>query len=48
MANEIKIFFDSVNTPIVSRAVKQAMETIHMRTQVLKRDSKAIQTYLKQ
>ncbi|CAF1689720.1 unnamed protein product, partial [Adineta ricciae] len=28
IANEIKLFFDSVNTPIVTRAVKQVVETI--------------------
>jgi hypothetical protein len=36
-----------VNTPIVNRAVKQVIETIHMRSQVLKRDSEAIEEYLK-
>jgi len=34
-ANEIKIFYDSVNTPIVSQAIRQAIETIHMRSQAL-------------
>ncbi|CAF4536140.1 unnamed protein product [Rotaria sp. Silwood1] len=45
-ASEIKSFFDSVHTPIVTRAVKQALETIHMRVKVLQRDSKAIEKYL--
>jgi len=48
MADEIKIFYDSVNTPIVTRPVKKVLETIHMRSQVVKRDSKAIEEYLKQ
>ncbi|CAF0907973.1 unnamed protein product [Rotaria sordida] len=47
-ANEIKLFFDSVNTPVVTRAVKQVIETIHMRVKVIQRDSKAIQEYLTQ
>jgi acetoacetate decarboxylase len=47
-ADEIKSFFDSANTPIVTRPVKQVLETIHMRSQVLKRDAKAIEEYLKQ
>lgn len=46
-ADEIQRFFDAANTPIVSRAVKQVIETIHMRSQVLKRDSQAIGDYLK-
>lgn len=46
-ASDIKLFFDTVNTPIVSRAVKQTVETIHMRHQILKRDSKYIEEYLK-
>lgn len=37
-----------MNTPIVTRPVKKVLETIHMRSQVLKRDSKAIEEYLKQ
>ncbi|CAF3332001.1 unnamed protein product [Rotaria socialis] len=48
IASEIKSFFDSANTPIVTRAVKQVIETIHMRAKVLQRDSKAIQEYLTQ
>lgn len=48
VADEIKTFFDSMNTPIVTRPVKKVLETIHMRSQVLKRDSKAIEEYLKQ
>ncbi|CAF5173070.1 unnamed protein product, partial [Rotaria magnacalcarata] len=36
------------NTPIVTRVVKQVVETIHMRAKVLQRDSKAIQEYLTQ
>jgi hypothetical protein len=28
--------------------VKQVIETIHMRSEILKRDSKAIEEYLKQ
>jgi len=48
MANEIKSFFDTNNTPIVARPVKKVLETIHMRTKVLKRDSKAIEEYLNQ
>lgn len=47
IADEIQRFYDAANTPIVSRAVKQVIETIHMRAQVLKRDSKAIEDYLK-
>ncbi len=47
IADEIKTFYDSANTPIVTRVVKQVIETIHMRSQVLKRDSKAIEEYLK-
>jgi len=47
-ANEIKTFYDSMNTPIVTRPVNKVVETIHMRSQVLKRDSKAIEEYLKQ
>lgn len=47
IADEIQTFFDSVSTPIVSRAVKQVIETIRMRSQVLQRDSKAIEDYLK-
>jgi len=47
-ASEIKKFFDSQNTPIVARPVKKVLETIHMRAEVLKRDSKAIEGYLKQ
>lgn len=47
IANEIQTFFESVHTPIVSRAVKQVVETIRMRSQVLQRDSKAIEDYLK-
>jgi len=46
IANDIQQFFDSANTPIVARPVKKAVETIHMRSQVLKRDSKAIEEYL--
>ncbi|CAF4010185.1 unnamed protein product, partial [Rotaria sp. Silwood2] len=46
VASEIKSFFDSVNTPIVTRAVKQVLETIHMRVKVLQRDAKAIEEYL--
>ena len=48
MASEIKSFFYSVNTPIVTRTVKKALETIHMRAEVLQRDSKAIEDFLKQ
>jgi hypothetical protein len=47
-ASEIKSFFESVNTPLVARPVKKVLETIHMRAEVLKRDSKAIEEYLKQ
>jgi len=47
-AEEIKNFFETANTPIVNRPVKKVLETIHMRSQVLKRDSKAIESYLKQ
>ncbi|CAF3734960.1 unnamed protein product [Rotaria sp. Silwood1] len=47
-ANEIKSFFDSVDTPIVKRAVKQVLEKIYMRVKVLQRDSKAIEEYLKE
>ncbi|CAF3739140.1 unnamed protein product [Adineta steineri] len=47
-ASEIQSFFDSANTPIVTRAVKQVVETIQMRSKVLKRDSKAIEEYLSQ
>ncbi|CAF2647758.1 unnamed protein product [Rotaria sp. Silwood2] len=47
-ASEIKSFFDKMNTPIVTRPVKKVLETIHMRSEVLKRDSKAIEEYLKQ
>jgi len=47
IADEIKSFYASANTPIVTRAVKQVIETIHIRCQVLKRDSKAIEEYLK-
>jgi len=46
-AEEIKLFFDSMNTPIVARPVKKVLETIYMRSQVLKRDSKAIEEFLK-
>ncbi len=46
-ANEIQAFYDAVHTPVVTRAVKQVIETIHMRSEVLKRDSKAIEEYLK-
>ncbi|CAF1586185.1 unnamed protein product [Adineta ricciae] len=48
IANEIKLFFDSVNTPVVTRAVKQVVETICMRAKILQRDSKMIKEYLKQ
>ncbi|UJR20817.1 hypothetical protein I4U23_023929 [Adineta vaga] len=48
IASEIKAFFDSVNTPIVTRAIKQIVETIHMRAKVLERDSSAIEEYLTQ
>lgn len=48
VANDIQTFFDSANTPIVTRPVKKAVETIRMRSQVLKRDSKAIEEFLKQ
>jgi aminopeptidase N len=48
IATEIKSFFDSANTPLVIRPVKKVLETIHMRSEVLKRDSKAIEDYLKQ
>jgi len=37
-----------MNTPIVARPVKKVLETIHMRSQVLKRDSRAIEEFLKQ
>jgi len=47
-ASEIKSFYDSMNTPLVARPVKKVLETIHMRAEVLKRDSKAIEKYLKQ
>lgn len=47
-AEEIKNFFETANTPIVNRPVKKVLETIHMRSEVLKRDSKAIESYLKQ
>jgi hypothetical protein len=47
MAKQIRAFFDTMNTPIVTRAVKQAIETIHMRSEILKRDSNAIEHYLK-
>ncbi|CAF3529462.1 unnamed protein product [Rotaria sordida] len=46
-ASEIKEFFETMNTPIVARPVKKVLETIHMRSEVLKRDSKAIEEYLK-
>ncbi|CAF2126464.1 unnamed protein product [Rotaria magnacalcarata] len=46
-ASEIKSFFESMNTPLVARPVKKVLETIHMRSEVLKRDSKAIEEYLK-
>ncbi|CAF0864205.1 unnamed protein product [Adineta steineri] len=48
IASEIQSFFDSANTSTVIRAVKQVVETIHMRSRVLKRDSKAIEEYLSQ
>ena len=48
LANEIQTFFDSANTPLVTRPVKKVVETINMRSQVLKRDSKAIEEYLSQ
>ncbi|CAF3668954.1 unnamed protein product [Rotaria socialis] len=47
-ASEIKSFFDTMNTAIVVRPIKKVLETIHMRSEVLKRDSKAIEGYLKQ
>jgi len=48
IAAEIKTFFESANTPIVARPVKKVLETIHMRAEVLKRDSKAIEEFLRQ
>ncbi|CAF1136012.1 unnamed protein product [Adineta steineri] len=48
IADEIKSFFDSMNTPIITRPVKKVLETIHMHSEVLKRDSKAIEEFLKQ
>ncbi|CAF4150168.1 unnamed protein product, partial [Adineta steineri] len=48
IADEIKSFFDSINTPIIARPIKKVLETIHMRSEVLKRDSKAIDEFLKQ
>jgi len=48
IASEIKTFFDAANTPVVTRAVKQVVETINMRANVLQRDSKAIEEYLTQ
>ncbi|CAF1392293.1 unnamed protein product [Adineta steineri] len=32
IADEIKLFFDSANTPIITRPVKKVLETIHMRS----------------
>ncbi|CAF3082289.1 unnamed protein product [Rotaria sp. Silwood2] len=46
--SEIKAFFDTMDTPIVARPVKKVLETIHMRSEVLKHDLKAIEKYLKQ
>ncbi|CAF4324117.1 unnamed protein product [Adineta steineri] len=42
------IVFVEPNTSTVTRAVKQVVETIQMRSEVLKRDSKAIEEYLSQ
>ncbi|CAF4590621.1 unnamed protein product, partial [Rotaria sp. Silwood2] len=47
-ASEIKAFFDTMDTPIVARPVKKVLETIHMRSEVLKHDLKTIEKYLKQ
>ena len=47
IAAEIKAFFETANTPIVTRPVKKVLETIHMRSEVLKRDSKEIEAHLK-
>ncbi|CAF1117408.1 unnamed protein product [Adineta steineri] len=48
ITSEIQSFFDSANTSTVTLAVKQVIETIKMRSNVLKRDSKAIEEYLLQ
>ncbi|CAF1027461.1 unnamed protein product [Adineta steineri] len=48
IASQIQSFFDSANISTVTRAVKQVVETIHMRSRVLKRDSKAIEEYFKE
>ncbi|CAF3876821.1 unnamed protein product [Adineta steineri] len=48
LVSEIQSFFDSANTSTVTLAVKQVIETIQMRSNVLKRDSKAIEEYLSQ
>ncbi|CAF1025971.1 unnamed protein product [Adineta ricciae] len=48
LADDIQAFFDATNTAIVTRAVKQVAETIRMRADVMKRDSKAIAEYLTQ
>ncbi|CAF3284331.1 unnamed protein product [Rotaria sp. Silwood2] len=48
IANEIKSFFETINLPIIARPVNKVLETIHMRSEVLKHDSKAIKDYLKQ
>ncbi|CAF0924682.1 unnamed protein product [Didymodactylos carnosus] len=45
ISNDITSFFDKANTPIVMRPVKKVVETIHMRSEVLKRDSKAIEDF---
>ncbi|CAF4409199.1 unnamed protein product [Rotaria sp. Silwood2] len=47
-ASEIKAFFDTMDTPIVARPVKKVLETIHMRSEVLKHDLKTIEKYLKE
>ncbi|CAF1250693.1 unnamed protein product [Adineta steineri] len=48
LVSEIESFFHSANTSTVTLAVKQVIETIQMRSNVLKRDSKAIEEYLSQ
>ncbi|CAF0909356.1 unnamed protein product [Adineta steineri] len=48
LVSEIESFFHSANTSTVTLALKQVIETIKMRSNVLKRDSKAIEEYLSQ
>ncbi|CAF0829122.1 unnamed protein product [Didymodactylos carnosus] len=47
VSNDIKTFFDNANTPIVTRPINKVVETIHMRSEVLKRDSKAIEEFFR-